>query len=282
MQRHAYLILAHTDAPLLSTLVRCLDDSRNDIYVHWDAKSGNVPELKVEQSRLFLLNKRIGVNWAGFSMVKAELLLFKEAYANGPYEYYHLISGADLPIKSQDYIRSECEKMAGTEFIAFADASQQEIDYRTQHYFLFPEEFRTKNIIKRGLRYLYLKYQDVAHKRRSDIIFKKGSQWCSLTHDFVGYLLSQEDNVRKLFSHTFCPDELLIQTVCYNSSFFKNVKKADSEFDGNLRFIKWKDGELLPIEEKDLEEMKQSDKWFARKFSGSDRRLIDKVLELSK
>ena len=213
MQRHAYLILAHTDAPLLRTLVRCLDDSRNDIYVHWDAKSGNIPELKAERSCLFMLNNRISVNWAGFSMVKAEFLLFKEAYANGPYAYYHLISGADLPIKSQDYIHSKCEILSGTEFIAFADAPQQEIDYRIQHYFLFPEEFRTKNIIKRSLRYLYLKYQDVAHKTRSDIIFKKGSQWCSLTHDFVGYLLSQEDNVRKWFSNTFCHTDGLLQFV---------------------------------------------------------------------
>ena len=282
MQRHAYLILAHTDSSLLEKLVRCLDDSRNDIYIHWDAKSGVIPSINTLKSRLVFLEKRIDVRWAGFSMVEAEFLLFKESYANGPYAYYHLISGADLPIKSQDFIHAQCEIMPGTEFIAFANASQQEIDFRTQHYFLFPEEFRTNNILKRGLRYLFLKYQNIAHKKRSGYAFKKGSQWCSLTQDFVSYLLSQEGNVKQLFSHTFCPDELFIQTVCYNSPFNENVKKADSEFDGNLRYIKWKDGELLPIEVSDLEEMKVSDKWFARKFTSSDQKLIDKVLELSK
>ena len=85
-----------------------------------------------------------------------------------------------------------------------------------------------------------------------------------------------------MFNHTFCPDELFIQTVCFNSDFHKKVKKADSEFEGNLRFIKWENGELLPIEENDLEKMKMSDMWFARKFSGKDRVLIDKVMTLSK
>ena len=280
--KHAYLILAHADVPLLETLVRSIDDSRNDIYIHWDAKSGDIPSIDVKESQLVFLNERIDVSWAGFSMVEAEYLLFKKAYNNGPYEYYHLVSGADLPIKTQDYIHSECEKMAGTEFIAFADASQKEIDFRTQHYFLFSEEFRTKNVFKRALRFLYLKYQDVTHKKRSDITFRKGSQWCSLTQDFVGYLLSQEESVRKTFTHTFCPDEMFVQTVCFNSPFMENLKKASSEFDGNMRFIKWEKGELLPIEDKDLTSLKESDKWFARKFSSSDPALIENVIKLSK
>ena len=280
--KHAYLILAHTDVPLLETLVRSIDDRRNDIYIHWDAKSGKFPSINVKESQLVFLNERIDVRWAGFSMVEAEYLLFKAAYANGPYDYYHLISGSDLPIKTQDYIHSECEKMAGTEFIAFADASQKEIDFRTRHYFLFSEEFRTKNVLKRVLRFLYLKYQDVFYKKRSDITFRKGSQWCSLTHEFVGYLLTQEENVRTTFSHTFCPDEMFIQTVCFNSDYMKKVRKASYEFDGNMRFIKWENGELLHIEAKDLAALKECNRWFARKFSSSDPSLIDKVIKLSK
>ena len=279
---HAYLILAHNDANLLGTLVSCLDDARNDIYVHWDAKSGEVPELQTKNARLYVLKDRIKVNWAVFSMVKAVYLLFKEAYKNGPYEYYHLLSGADLPIKSQDYIHQECERMKGTEFIAFADAPQSEIDYRVQHFFLFPEQFKGAGIVKKAIRYICLVVQDLDGYRRTDATVKKGSQWCSVTQAFVEYLISQENEVYTLFNHTFCPDELFVQTVCYNSDFYKKVKKADSEFDGNLRFIKWEDGELLPIKERDLVKMKESDRWFARKFSGTDRVLIDKVLMLSK
>ena len=95
-------------------------------------------------------------------------------------------------------------------------------------------------------------------------------------------IYNKEDKMKKtiLFTGLLLLSTLL--TACYNSVFYNNVKKADSEFDGNLRFIKWENGELLPINENDLGKMKESDRWFARKFSGSDRKLIDKVLELSK
>ena len=280
--KHAYLILAHNDVSLLETLVGCLDDVRNDIYVHWDAKSGVNPSIKTFKSSIFFLEERFDVRWAGYSMVKAEYQLFKEAFKKGPYEYYHLLSGVDLPIKPQDYIHAECEKMAGTEFIGFADTPPPEIDFRVQHRFLFPEDFRTKNPFKRASRFLYLKYQDITHKNRTDVPVKKGAQWCSVTNSFVQYLLEQEQFVKETFEHTFCPDELFIQTVCFNSQFINRVKSTTSEYEGNMRYIKWIDGELLPIEEKDLPDLEASGRWFARKFSSSDKGLIDKVLQLSR
>ena len=281
MSKHAYLILAHSDIPLLQILVTCLDDSRNDIYIHWDAKSGSIPQLNTEHSRLFMLTERVKVNWAGYSMVKAEYLLFKKAFANGPYAYYHLLSGADLPIKSQDYIHAECDRLDGTEFVGFSPATQTEIDFRVQHRFLFPEDFRTKNILKRGLRFLFLKYQDVTHTRRTDLTVKKGAQWCSLTHNFVEYLLEQEEFVKQLFTHTFCPDEMFIQTVIINSRFADRIKKADSEYECNMRFIKWEQGKLIPINEEDFPKMQNSNRWFARKFSGSNKSLLSLVVKLS-
>ena len=277
---HAYLILAHNEIPLLERLISCLDDKRNDIYIHWDAKSGPVPSIKTVNSKLSFLEERIGVNWAGFSMVEAEYLLFKKACDNGPYDYYHLLSGVDLPIKPQDYIHKECERMAGAEFIAFADASQAEIDFRVQHYYLFPEEFKTAGFFKKAIRKLYLKYQDLTHKKRTEVAVRKGSQWCSVTHSFVKYLIEKESFVKETFSNTFCPDELFVQTVCVNSPYMKNVKEASTEFEGNMRYIKWVNGELLPIDTTDIPEIKASDRWFARKFSSADKELIEQIAQL--
>ena len=280
--KHAFLIIAHDNIPLLETLVNCLDDVRNDIYIHWDAKAGDNPFLKVVNSGLFFLRERVDVRWAGFSMVEAEYLLFKAAFKNGPYEYYHLLSGVDLPIKSQDYIHSKCEKMAGTEFIGFANPPQSEIDFRVQHRFLFPEDFRTNSIFKKVIRSLDLKFQDITRKKRTDIPIKKGAQWCSVTNDFVEFLLGQELFVRKTFENTFCPDELFIQTVCFNSPFMGKVKNVASEYESNMRYIKWVNGELLPIEESDLPYLRSSERWFARKFSSSRKGLIEKVVQLSR
>lgn len=278
--KHAYLILAHNDAALLEILVNCLDDSRNDLFIHWDAKSGAIPTLKTAHSRLFILDERIAVNWAGFSVVEAEYLLYKKAFKNGPYAYYHLLSGTDLPIKSQDYIHSACDAMAGTEFIAFADTTQEELDYRAQHYFLFPERFKGANVLIRALRKAFISIQDLVGYHRIDIAVKKGSQWCSVTQDFVEYLLSKERDIKNWFHHTFCPDELFVQTLCANSPFIERIKKASSEFEGNLRFIKWENGRLMPITLEDIPTLRSSDRWFARKFSSGDQVLVNTILNM--
>ena len=275
--KHAYLILAHNDIPLLQTLITCLDDSRNDLFVHWDAKSGSLPQLKTKNARLFMLDQRVDVNWAGYSMVQAEFLLFRKAFANGPYAYYHLLSGADLPIKSQHYIHAECEKRSGTEFIAFAPASQDEIDFRVQHYFLFPERFKGANVLQRAARKAFLKAQEWTRYHRTHVLVKKGSQWCSVTQDFVTYLLTKEAEVKKMFDHTFCPDELFVQTVCANSPFMARINRAVDEFEGNMRFIKWNKGELFPITMEDVPTLQASDRWFARKFSSNEKELIDAI-----
>ena len=110
--------------------------------------------------------------------------------------------------------------------------------------------------------------------RRIRCEVKKGAQWCSVTHEFVQYLLSRKEYIRKYFKGTYCPDELVIQTLCWNSSFREKVCNASDEFEGCKRYIKWKDGELLPVTASDIDEMLDSDKWFARKFSSENYSVI--------
>lgn len=282
VKKHAYLILAHNDVPLLQLLVERIDDARNDIFIHWDLKSGEVPAIKTDKAGLYMLDERKSVNWGAFSMVEAEYLLFKRAVQNGHYSYYHLLSGADLPIKSQDYIHSKCEESEGTEFIALADATQDELDYRVQHRFLFSERFKGANLLQRAARKALINLQDWTGYRRTDVKVFKGSQWCSVTQDFVEFLIHREGFVKKLFSRTFCPDEMFVQTVAMNSGFASRIKQAETEFEGNMRYIKWVNGELLPITAEDLPDLERSDRWFARKFSSSDKSLVSLVTQLSR
>ena len=63
--------------------------------------------------------EQINVNWGGYSIVKCELLLLEAAVkSDTDYVRYHLISGVDLPIKSQDYIHDFFEDNHG-EYIRF-------------------------------------------------------------------------------------------------------------------------------------------------------------------
>ena len=129
MQKHAYMIIAHNEFDLLEILVRLLDDPRNDIYVHIDAKVKDFDfksfQALTQYSRLRFTPRRISATWGDFSLVNTELLLLQTAVAGEdpaqPYAYYHLISGVDLPIKSNDDIHAFFEKNAGKEFVHFSE-----------------------------------------------------------------------------------------------------------------------------------------------------------------
>ena len=41
-EKHAYLIIAHTQFELLDVLLELLDYAENDIYLHIDKKVGNI------------------------------------------------------------------------------------------------------------------------------------------------------------------------------------------------------------------------------------------------
>lgn len=277
---HAYLILAHNEPEVLKRLVRSLDYPTNDIYIHWDKKSGPVPVISTSVSRIIFISERVDVRWADYSMVEAELALFSEAFLRGPYEYYHLLSGVDLPIKSQKYIHETCSRNAGVEYIGFAKPTEKEIYWRTQHRFIFTGSLRNGPIWKNAIRKSFLILQDLVRYKRSDCEFRKGPQWVSVTNDFVAYIIERKEWIFTTFNHTFCPDEMFIPTLCWNSPFRSKVFCFDDEFRSCKRYIKWVDGELLPLDHGDLEIMRDSEFWFARKFSSKDLALLDLVKEL--
>ena len=278
--KHAYLIIAHHEPEILQLLISALDDERNDIYVHIDKKAPfDGGELYVQKSRLVLLDNRRDARWGDFSLVEVEIALFKEAYKQGPYAYYHLLSGVDLPLRSQDYIHAYCAAHAGTEFIGFAqNVTEKELRWRSQHYFLFAREFNTSCCWKRALRCLFVKMQDIIGYRRIRMEVKKGAQWCSVTHDFAGYLLLHEKEIHKYFHHTYCPDELFIQTLCWNSDFRRRVHSLTDEFEGCKRYIKWVNGELLPFTCEDINDMQNSARWFARKFNSNNQDIMKHII----
>ena len=122
MKRHAYLILAHHHFSQLRKLIELLDDSRNDIFVHVDAKAAFDPEEwrnVCRHSALVFLENRLRVSWGGVSIMRSELALLREALSHGKYDYFHLLSGMDLPIKDQDTIHSFFDRHSGTEFLNF-------------------------------------------------------------------------------------------------------------------------------------------------------------------
>ena len=88
----------------------------------------------------------------GYSMINAELQLLKYATLQGNYLYYHLLSGEDLPIKTQDDIHDFFEEHQGKEFVRFECNKFQYYD-RVRYYYWFKEIVgRRNNLLTRGLK----------------------------------------------------------------------------------------------------------------------------------
>ena len=272
--RHAYLIQAHCNAGQLQKLLLSLDDPRNDIYLHLDAKwDVDVTQFRCERASLNVI-PRMKVNWGGPSQIWNELALLREAVKT-PHGYYHLISGMDLPIKSQDSIDAFFEAGAGKEYIEFWPMNPHNL---SRMLYSPLSEYSAKwwgNLVNN----LFKGVQTVLGIRRNrDVEFRRGANWFSITHDFASYVVEQEPWIRKVFSHTCSCDEVFLQTVLGRSPF------AGSCACTNVRFIDWERRESTRhphiFRISDYDALTSSESLFARKFDERvDSAIITRICE---
>ena len=282
MKRHAYLIMAHNEPQLLDALLKALDNERNDIYLHIDAKAGfDCASYQPVFSKVHYIQNRIDGRWGDFSLVEIEFALIRAAVQLGQYSHFHLLSGVDLPVKSQVFIHDYCNAHPQTLFIGYAqNVTNSELAWRSQHRFLYSRSFKSGSTIKKITRALIARIQSLFKYTRYPLTVKKGSQWWSITSDFAKYLLDNEQQIRHYFQGTYCPDEMVIQTLCWNSPFRHKICSVTDEFHGCKRYIPWHNGSLMPFTDYDFTLMQHPDFWFARKFSSSDLPQWHRIFQL--
>ncbi len=295
MEKHAYLIMAHTNFRQVAKLVEILDDAENDIYLHIDKKVKKSYEIYIEiikpmvkQSKIYFVSQHT-VHWGGYSQIATEIELLKAAL-HEKYSYYHLISGADLPLKNQSKIHDFFEKNNGKEFVQFGTSDYiRNIKDRFQYYW-FGQEFieNGQGLIKSicsKIRYTTILLQKLIKVNRrkklsSGFQYGAGANWFSITYNLAKYIVSREDDIRKIFKYSICCDEVFIQTMILNSKFKKNVyhKNFDGDYKAIMRNIDWNRGNPYVWHNQDYEELMHSDYLFARKFDETiDAKIIEKI-----
>lgn len=293
--RHAFLVIAYNNWKQLKQLIHVLSAENHDIYVHVDLKSLDFSEeyfSDINTSKVHFFQKH-KVYWGGYSIVEVELFLFKEAYKN-KYDYYHVISGMDFPLKDNKELDAFFAKNNGLEFIQFNDETANndpEISRRTKYYHWLQNYRRRysqkwKNsfftLCERGLLISQIVLR-VNRTKRIDWEIKYGSQWISVTNAFVEELLKQEDKIMKTFSYTSCSDELFAQTVAYNCGFKDHIYTPESGMTQNVRLIDWtrgKNGSPYTFRRCDEKLLLASENLFARKFSEKvDQDIIDIICD---
>lgn len=275
---HAFLIIAHNEPLILQKLVSALDDVRNDIYIHWDKKSGEHPCLHTNYSNVFWTSKRIDVRWGNVSQIKSEYVLFEEAYNHKNYDYFHLISGTHIPLKNQNDIHLFFELNNRYQILSAMDSSDFQIDLKLKRYNLFTRE------LHRGSKFRQLIFQRLWHlcicaqrylkiSRHKNISYKQASNWVSLTRDCVEFLLSEKNNILKHYKYTFCGDEFFVPTSLEHSAYKKNILYSD-------KILKCEMGKANPriYEIRDYNDIMNSNCLFARKFSEKHIDVVDKII----
>ena len=86
---------------------------------------------------------------------------------------------------------------------------------------------------------------------------------CKQVATLASDYLDKNTNVARFFKLTWAPDEMIFQTVLYNSDFRNKISN------NNLRYIDWTEGKASPktLSMEDAKYLLQSGALFARKFN---------------
>ncbi|ALV21388.1 MAG: beta-1,6-N-acetylglucosaminyltransferase [Carnobacterium sp.] len=295
MKKHAYLIIAHNQFATLEKLIELLDDERNDIYIHIDKKVSHFDFKTVERiakkSTVYFV-PRIKVSWGGYSQIECELILLEMA-AKSQYAYYHLLSGVDLPLKTQDEIHRFFAHYDGLEFIHYADDEITDLLPRISSYHFLQEHLNKAKAkpIKYGLNgvnkllLMSQKMIGINRLKQNQYKIKYGAQWFSITHGLAEEVLNRREWIKKTFSHSSCSDEMFLQTLVYNSPYSHklSIHKYGLDTLNCMRKIDWERGNPYVWKKDDFNELITSHYLFARKFDNEqDEAIIERLYQFIK
>ena len=272
MKKHAYLIMSHNEFPMLRKLLEALDDARADIFLHIDSKTKDVPIEVLSGSVCYsdlIYVDRSNISWGGYSMVSATVNLLFTATQKNNYQYYHLLSGVDYPLKNNEefflfFDKNECE------YISFDEDGSNQNRYldRVKYYRFLSEKCGNsmKYLCRAGRaidQYLILlqRFFGINRTKNTDIVGYKGDQWFSISDRLAKYIVSKRDSIEKSYRWTRIPDEMFVQNIALSSPYSSSV------VNDSLRAIDWTRGTPYVFRESDYDYLITCGKLFARKFS---------------
>jgi hypothetical protein len=240
-----------------------------------------MPNFEVGTNMTFLPN-RVKVSWANFSQVEATLRMMRAAKAVNP-DYYLLISGADYPIRSQQFLRDKLS--TGNQFINLVrGAVSHKSPTRVTRYHFSVERRNPRLLDKICL--LTEKVLAKVYKRKFPFGTPcYGSTWWALSGSCVDYILNELDQNPawiKFYKHTLAPDEGMFQTIISQSPFAEKVVN-------NLTYTEWVEGDASPatISHNHVNLFKTQttfnssygdySPFFARKFDDGSMDVIDRI-----
>jgi len=276
----AHLILVHSKPGQLMRLVKKLAHSKAFFFIHVDAKTDILPFRKAleDVNGVYFVDKRVDIQWATYSMVEATVNGFEAIVASGlAIDYVNLLSGQDYPIQPVSKFHDFLKMNPGKAFMQCLDIETEwtEAISRVRSYHLTHWSIPGKYKFQKALNLIMPR-----RKLPENLIPVGRSQWFTITLKHVVFIIRRlETNpaFSRFFSYSWAPDEIIFQTLLYNSTFRSDI------VNDNLRYIDWSEGLKNPkmLTKEDLPSMMQSGCFFARKFAENDEvlSLIDAKID---
>lgn len=288
----AILVLLHEFSDQQKNLILHLSKDF-DVFVHVDKKSPVEPSNVSVNDRVHVL-KKYPVYWGSYNQILATLSLFEtSSQYDGGYDRYVLISGADLPLKTNSEIyKFFCGKGCDKNYFEYEKLPRESWKDENGGFdridFFFPNVkshgvynfwgYLSYGIINRINRLIVIPLlKRLGIKRRMSIDYYGGANWMDLTHSCIVKILEFVHSHQKFlrsFKYTRCADEIFFQTLICNYLPDVQIENAC------LRYVDFTTGPESPriLRMSDYEKIKGSRALFARKFNSKVDSLIIKKL----
>lgn len=146
--------------PLIHTVTYFSSFEENIVLIHVDKKSNIEDFLFLKKNNVHFIDNRINILWGNISQIISTIELMKYSLKY-EYEYFFLLSGDDIPLKSNEDLNNFLYKNSKYEFIHYQDGRTSYINPENRVKYNYPFFFflkkKTLYIRLKNFLYIYLK-----------------------------------------------------------------------------------------------------------------------------
>jgi len=266
-----YGLICFKNFEQVSNLIDILNVNGNIIVVHVDLKSDELYKALIERYKnnnsVHFISNRIEIRWGGYQQILCETKIFQEALKYN-FDYFKLISGSDLPVKTDYELKTFLTKNDHKEYIECFKDVHQKWRLHLYHNEIYPWFRKHFNLLQFTMEIIdFFAGWKIGNKNFENYDGTMGTNWILVTHDFLKYV---NDYIEKykftdLFKNAICGDEVFVQLIFKDSPYYKNIYK--NERGGALLYVHWAlYNSPRILTEKDLKHLDKPECFFARKF----------------
>ena len=288
----AYLISVYKDPQQFVRMLKALRGKETYFFIHVDAKVDDkifIDNLPIDLlPYVIFTSKRYYIQWGGFNQVLYQKeLLYTCVHSKICFERVFLLTGQDYPLWSNEKIICELNDNPHKEYVIGLNISEVKNPKKIPSKIILYHFFRDMNNVPYRIKKFFSGSSRILMRllpfRKKPYIKVKGKRWdvyqsssyMCITFELAQYVLDElvvNKELMKYFRFSFVPEEMVIPTIIFNSPYKVNAtiyKKGVYDGLKSLSAVTYfnYNKEIQVFSEKDYEELKESDKMFARKFA---------------